>query len=307
MFSGRRYPSLSPGVLGLLALALAPAGAFAASPEEAYLEARDRAVASFKPAAVGKDQEAAARRHDKALAELERLLKPVVGPFSAPGFPLKGKINLVSLYPDDLGSDMLDGIAYGESGTDGSVVVTTDGLLDKWLLSQPRGRTENPLPTSAAEAVKSADFYSQALISDAVGVDYGDLPVAVPEGSKFAHAMLTAIGNGPLVPGTPDDIFVALEHNGRVFIVTEKLKARVPPIPACDKAGDDLKTKADAVDSAFMKGGGKNTKLRDEAAKLNNEADAAVLRCFAGRNEGTPAFKAAEVQAERIVAELAGK
>jgi hypothetical protein len=285
---------------------LATAGAFAASPEEAYLAARDRATASLTPAAVGKNQDAAIKRHDKALAELEGMLKPIVGPFSAPGFSPKGKINLVTLFPDDEGSGMLDGIVYG-ADSDTSVVVTTVTLLDKWLASHPQGRTEGALPTSAAEAVKSADFYSQATISDAAAADYGDLPVVVPAGSKFAHAMLALVGNGEIVPGTPDQLFVALEHAGRVFIVSEKLKIRVPPIPACDKAGDDLKKKADAVDNAFMKGGGKNDKLRDEVDRLNNEADAAVLKCFAGKVDGTPAFKAAEAQAQAIVAELAVK
>ena len=167
------------------------------------------------------------------MADLERLLKPVVGPFSAPGFPVHGKINLVSLYPDDEGSDMLDGIAYGESGTDGSVVVTTDDLLDKWLASRPHGRTEGALSTSAAEAVKSADFYAQATISDAAAGLRGPTRRRPPKLEvRPRHA--EAIGNGIIVPGTPEHLFVALEHAGRVFIVTEKLKVRVPPIPACE-------------------------------------------------------------------------
>ena len=40
---------------------------------------------------------------------------------------------------------------------------------------------------------------------------------------------------------------------------------------------------------------------------LRNESDAAVCACFAGKVKGTPAFKAAEVQAAAIVAALTGK
>ncbi len=89
-------------------------------------------------------------------------------------------------------------------------------------------------------------------------MNYGEIPVAPPPGAKFAHAMLTLIGNGPLVPGAPDRIFVALEQGGRVFIVSEKLATGVPPIPACDAAGAEFTKKADEIDGAFMRGGGKN-------------------------------------------------
>ena len=143
--------------------------------------------------------------------------------------------------------------------------------------------------------------------SDSAAANYGEIPVAAPPGAKFAHAMLSLIGNGPLVPGTPDRIFVALEQGGRVFIVSEKLATRVPPIPACDAAGAEITKKADAADGAFMKGGGKNKRLLDQVERLRNEADAAVCACFAGKVRGTPAFKAAEVQAAAIVAALIGK
>jgi hypothetical protein len=119
--------------------------------------------------------------------------------------------------------------------------------------------------------------------------------------------MLTLIGNGPLVPGTPDRVFVALERGGYVFIVSEKVATPVPPIPACDAGGADTTKKADATDGAFMKGGGKNKKLLGQLEKLRNEADAAVCACFAGKVKGTPAFKAAEVQAAAIVAALTRK
>ncbi len=237
----------------------------------------------------------------------EQQLKRIVDPFSASGFPAEGKLNLVSLFPDDIGFGMLDGLVYGEGESAKSIVVTTDSLLDKWLLGRPKGRSKDDIPTSAAAAVKTKDFYAQAVNSDSAAANYGEIPVAAPPGAKFAHAMLSLIGNGPLVPGTPDRIFVALEQGGRVFIVSEKLATRVPPIPACDAAGADATKKADAADSAFMKGGGKNKKLLDQVEKLRNEADAAVCACFAGKVKGTPAFKAAEAQAAAIVAALTGQ
>ena len=293
--------------LVLAALLLPPIGAAAVSPEDAYLAARDRYIASFKTTARAEDEKAVVARHDKAIRDLEQQLKPIVGPFSASDFPAEGKLNLVSLFADDIGFGMLDGLIYGEGESDKSIVVTTDSLLDEWLLAHPKGRSRDDIPTSAAAAVKTEDFYAQAVNSDATAANYGEIPVAAPPGAKFAHAMLSLIGNGPLVPGTPDRIFVALEQGGRVFIVSEKLTAPVAPIPACDTAGADITKKADAADGAFMKGGGKNKKLLDKVEKLRDEADAAVCACFAGKVKGTPAFKAAEVQAAAIVAALTGK
>jgi hypothetical protein len=294
-------------VLVLTALLLSASGAAAVSPEDAYLAARDRYIASFKTTATAKDEKSVFARHDKALKDLEQQLKPIVGPFSATGFPAEGKLNLVSLIRDDIGFGMLDGLVYGEGESAKSIVVTTDSLLDKWLLGHPKGRSKVEIPTSAAAALKTEDFYAQAVNSDSAAANYGEIPVAAPPGAKFAHAMLSLIGNGPIVPGTPDRMFVALEQGGRVFIVSEELATRVPPIPACDAAGAGATKKADAADSAFMKGGGKNKKLLDRVEKLRNEADAAVCACFAGKVEGTPAFKAAEIQAAGIIAALTGK
>jgi hypothetical protein len=290
----------------LAALLLSPVRAAAVSPEDAYLAARDRYIASFKTSASAKDEKAAFARHDKAVKDLEERLKSIVGPFSASGFPAEGKLNLVSLFPDDIGFGMLDGLVYGEGESAKSIVVTTDSLLDKWLLDHPK-RGLRDVPTAAAAAVKTEDFYAQAVNSDSAAANYGEIPVTAPPGAKFAHSMLSLIGNGPIVPGTPDRIFVALEQGGRVFIVSEELTTPVPPIAACDAAGADATRKAELADGVFMKGGGKNKKLLNEIEKLRGEADAAVCLCFAGKVRGTPAFKAAELQAAAIVAVLTGK
>jgi hypothetical protein len=293
--------------LVLAALLLGPAAALAASPEDAYLAARDRYIAAFKKPA--KDETALLAQHGKALKDLGQQLKTIVGPFSAPGFAAEGKINLDSLFTDDEGSGMLDGLVYGETESDKSVVVTTDGLLDKWLLNHRDiwSKDNTPIAGAAAAAIKTEDFYGQAVNTDAAVADYAELPVVAPPGAKFAHAMLSLMGNGVLVPGAPDRIYVALEQNGRVFIVDEKLETPAPAIPACDSAGADYRKKADATDKAFMAGGGKNTKLRDAVEKLNRQADHAVCACYADKVKGTPAYIAAVSQAEAIVAALTGK
>ena len=201
---------------------------------------------------------------------------------------------------------MLDGLVYGETESDKSVVVTTDSLLDKWLLGHRDlwSKDNTPIAGAAAAAIKTEDFYARAVNTDSAVAHYAELPVVAPPGAKFAYATLSLIGNGDLVPGAPDRIFVALEQNGRVFIVDEKLATAVPPIPACDGAGADYTKKAEATDKAFMAGGGKNKKLLDAVEKLRSQADHAVCACFADKVKGTPAYNAAVSQAAAIVAAL---
>jgi hypothetical protein len=112
---GSRSKSHPMKALVLAALLSPPIGAAAASPEGAYLAARDRYIASFKTTASAGDEKAAFARQDKAVRDLEQQLKAIVGPFSASGFPAEGKLNLVSLFPDDIGFGMLDGLVYGEA------------------------------------------------------------------------------------------------------------------------------------------------------------------------------------------------
>jgi hypothetical protein len=50
----------------------------------------------------------------------------------------------------------------------------------------------------------------------------------------------------------------------------------------------DITKKADAVDGALMKSGGKNKKLLDSMEKLRNETDAAVSACFTGKVKAHP-------------------
>jgi hypothetical protein len=294
--------------LVLAAMLLAPAATLAASPEDAYLAARDRYIATFKKPA--KDETKLYAQNEKALKELEQQLKPIVGPFAAQGFAAEGKINLDSLFPEDEGFGMLDGLVYGETESDKSVVVTTDSLFDKWLLTHRdlwAKDANTPIAAAGEAAVKTEDFYARAVNTDSAVAHYAELPVVAPTGAKFTHATLSLMGNGPLVPGAPDRIYVALEQNGRVFIVDEKLDVPVPPIPACDGAGADYTKKAEATDKVFMDGGGKNKKLLDAVEKLHSQADHAVCACFADKVKGAPAYNAAVAQAAAVVAALTGK
>jgi hypothetical protein len=284
--------------LVLAALLLSPLPAFAASPEDVYLAARDTYIAAFKKTADTKNVDARTAKHDKALKDLEQKLKAIVGPFALKGYPAQGKIDLDTLFAEDEGFGMLDGIVYGEMESAKNVVVTTDGLIDKWLAGHrnwSEGQT-NP-PVDAAAAVKTDIFYSQAVSTDSAVIHYGEIPVAKPDGAKFAYAMLAARTQAES-PAAPTEMFVALARGGRVFIVNEKLSSAMPPIAACDEVTKSYAKKVEGAD---------NKKDPDAAEKLRDEGEAAFRRCYAEKAKDQPAFKAATEQALAIVEALPAK
>jgi hypothetical protein len=116
----------------LLALSLAAGGALAASPEAAYLAARDKAIAEVKALEAAKASESAINAaKDKAAADLEKRLKEIVGPLSVKGFAPPDQLDIALLeYQQGYGS--LDGLfSYGKA--DQALLVTTRRLLTAWL------------------------------------------------------------------------------------------------------------------------------------------------------------------------------
>jgi hypothetical protein len=294
-------------LLILAAALLSPIAAHAASPEDAYIAARDAAIAAFQKTADTKAVEARNKQHDKVQKELERKLKAIVGPFAMRGFPAEGKINLDTLFSEDEGFGMLDGIVYGETESDRSVVVTTDGLLRKWLEAhgdRTKGQT-NP-PVDPAAATQTELFYSQAISTDAAVVGYADIPLAKPDSAKFVAAML-ASRTQDLSPPAPDHLFVALARGGRVFIVDEKLDKAMGPIAECDEVTKIAQKKADEADRAYAASDPKDEKLADVGSKLRNDGDEAFRRCYGEKVKPLPMFKTASDQARAILDALPAK
>ena len=116
-----------PALLCLLVLAT---GAQAATPEQRYLELRDRYIAKFSKA-EGNDE--TSRQHEAALKELTGLLRGLVGPVAIKGLPVEGKSNVDTLYKDESGFGHLDGLGFASEGDTLQAVVTTTGLLKHWL------------------------------------------------------------------------------------------------------------------------------------------------------------------------------
>ena len=310
-----RHRSARVQALALAALLLAPSGALAASPEDDYVAARNRDIAELKTLEAPEDSPKHKVLQEKDTKDLEQRLKAMIGPFAFAGFPAQGRLN-ADLYLGDPSFAEIDGLVYydGEPGKprdDGvdAIIVTTDGLLDKWLLSRPKRWAKPDVPPrAAAAAVATEAFYTQGLTWQGNVVRYATIPIVAPPAAKFAYAMLATIDAGPDLPSTPDALYLALEKGGRVFIVTVRPTTAIKTIAACDAALAANEHKAELNDAAMGRAIN-NLTLRDrlekQGQKIRDQGRAAFLACFNDKIKTTPEFEAARKQAAALVEALA--
>jgi hypothetical protein len=265
----------------LLAL---PAAGSAASPEQSYLAARDAYIKAFHNGGADPDFE----KHKRALADLETQLRRIIGPTTLKGFPAEGKIHLDTLSTEDQGFGLLDGLVYAipldEKGIDekASIVVTTRTLFEAWLRAhKSQWWDQDPLPQDLQAALRSDDFYRQALSTDAAVVTFARLPVAKPSWARTAFGIL-ATRTQDDVGSTPAEMDIVVIGDERVYVATAKTEVAVGPIAACETIRRQFKARAEAADRAY-------------------------LRCFATHAHDERSFSAAVKQAQALVDALPGK
>jgi hypothetical protein len=212
--------------LALLCLLVLAAPAHAATPEQRYLELRDRYIATFSKAA---ENDETSRQHDAALNELAGVLRGLVGPVAIKGLPAEGKSNADTLFKGDSGFGHLDGLGFASEGDKLQAVVTTMALLKHWL----REHREDGMPQETGAAFKSDRFYYQA-IQDSAFAKYAELPVTKPASASAAVAVLGVRGNGDL-KGPPHEIDVVAIQGEKVFFLASSDAVKTTPIPACEK------------------------------------------------------------------------
>jgi hypothetical protein len=201
----------------------------ASSLEEKYLETRDQYIDRFQKSSGTNDKE-----DKQALNELEGMLKQIIGPIKIEGFEESGKINLETLDPDwDLGFGQLDGLEF--SSKDGTVVVTTDVLMKKYL------KNHKDLPKNYSELFKNGNFYSDVFVSDAAGTHYGEIPIK--KENSFTYAALGGFGQD-IGPFAPDSIFVFAVLGDKIFLVSSNTQTKLPQIPECEKEWNKYQKKA---------------------------------------------------------------
>ncbi len=282
---------------------LLTSAAAATTAEDAYIAARDAAIAKVKAATdaepknpTGGDDDKVIALDNQGKASLEKRMRAIVGPLAIKGLDGKSAINLDTLSDGDEDFGLLDGMVYGGVDAKTRVIVTTDGLFRHWL-NEHKTWADNQLPQEPSAAVKVQDFYSQAVLTDAAIVHYADLAITAPPGTAFAYAMLAARTQDDL-PAKADEIFVALSQGGRVFVANTKELKAVGPIAACDTIRNDLaKRAADAANS-------NDPAAQDKADALSARSDAEFLKCFAEKAPQQPGFREAAKAAQMLIDRL---
>lgn len=282
--------------LALLALLAVASPAFAGPSEQAYLAARDRAVAALKHM-KGDRQDAEERR---LRAGLEAQLKSVINPPPFKDFPSPGTMSPESLITTDIGADGLDGLVFRNKNED-AVLVTTDGLLKAWLKAHKNYWKDLPNPPVEPEAAfHSEPFYTQAASPDAAVSIFATLPIRKPDGATLAAALLVQEAQDIAVE-PPEQIAVALAKGGRVFIAIVSAAAKPAPIAACDAVWKDFQARSEAAAKAYQQAGKDDPKSPDESTRLENQGAEAFHKCWSEKAGTIPTFPALTQQAQSLV------
>jgi hypothetical protein len=216
-------------VAGLLA-AGTMALAAAATPEDAYIAARDAAISRIKAAEDAEQRGPMDSIGDKILsaeaqarAELEKQMRAIIGPVIIKDMTGEAKLNLDTLSEGDEGFGILDGMVNGGLDAKTRVIVTTESLFRRWLKQHKEwwDKDSNDIPQEPNAAVKANNFYTQAVLTDSAILRFADLPIRKPAGAAFAYAMLAARTQDD-VPHKADEIFLAVAQGGKVFVANTK-------------------------------------------------------------------------------------
>lgn len=286
--------------------ALASSVAFAASPEDDYIAARDKAISAIAALnSANAPVETLDAADAKARSDLEGRLSTLLGPLAVADFPPTGTINLESLSDADVGYGMLDGLRYAKSDDSPSIVATTRGLLQRWLQSRAADTDAGlRLPTGIDEALKLDAFYTQAINSDAAFSGTLDLPLKKPEGADIAIARLGGWTQdvGPIYE---QQVVVTLVKGKSVMIASAPAAPAVPRIAACDAlwtAANDAAQKLAAQASEQN-----DEKAYDTANAAWEKGDGDYRACMSERLPGDPVFPALLAQAQELADHMAGK
>lgn len=288
--------------------ALVSSVAFAASPEDDYIAARDKAIAAI--AALNSANaaiETIDAENEKALADLQQRLSGIIGPLAVKDFPATGTINIESLSDSDIGYGMLDGLRYTKGDDGPTLVATTRGLLERWLQAKAAETDESfKLPDSIDAALKLDAFYTQAINSDAAFEGTLDFPLKTPQGADIAFARLGGWTEdvGPIYE---QEVIVTLIKGKSVMITGAPAAPAVPKIAACDAVWAAADAAAQKFQEAYQASDLKDEKAFDASNAAWDKGDSDYRACMGKNLPADPAFPALLAQAQALADHMAGK
>ena len=271
--------------------------ASAATLEEDYIATRDAAVARLT-AASEKNADRAAKEEKAELADLEKKMRAIIGPLQIQGMKAEGTLNMDTLLGHGDGFGELDGLKFGAADERTHVIVTTDGLLQRWL----KGHHDR-MPPILREAAAIDAFYSQAISPDVAVLKYTVVPIEAPAGATLVYAMLGS-WTQDTPPHSADEAFLVLARAGKVFIATDTLETPIGPIPACEAIRHDFEKKADDELAAYRASDLKDQASLKRSEDLGQQGEKAFLSCFAERAAQEPSFAAAKKEVQDLLGRL---
>jgi len=282
----------------LLGLALFAGGAVAASPEDDYVAARDKDIARIKHlVAANADDKKVQAEQDKMIADLQSRLDAIVGPFAVAGYPTAGKMTLETLSDGDIGFGQLDGMVHS-AGDDGpQVIVTTRGLVDRWLRDRSAEKdAELRLPANLEAALRDDGFYTFAVSEDAAFGKTAELTIAKPAGADLVVAALGGFAQD-IGPNPRQEIVVTLQKGGRVYIANQVAKTAIGKFDACEAIWTAATKTSEELWKAYENAGSKDDKLLDERSKAEDDGDKAYRACLVAKTPQQPYYPALVAEA----------
>jgi hypothetical protein len=290
----------------LIAVLALVSAAYAASPEEDYFAARDKAIVQEQMLTRLGNRDKAEAIQSVVLADLEKRLLALVGPTSVTGFSSQPKINLETLGEGtDYGK--LDGLAYGSSepgSHDSRLIVTTKSLLVAWLRGHAVEIASARDPVNLDEALRSDTFYALALGDGSAFSRAAEIGIAKPADAEFAVAAI-ARRSSVIEPSPLDRVVVAVVKNSRVFVADVASATKIPEVPACLALWRAADAKADVIENTSQEDGDDPIPF-DQIRKIRETGARDWLAC-AGRAIGSaPFYPRLEQQAQALVDRMAG-
>jgi hypothetical protein len=286
---------------------VAASTAWSATPEESYLASRDRHIQALKKTEKSNSEDAQTKAYESAIADLEKQMQAIIGPFQMKGVPEKGKPSLEALSDGDEGYGLLDGMVFSNESTGTDVLVTTPDLFKRWLVAHRTWWKNKNIPQKPDDAVKTDTFYTQAISAGAEVLRYADLPVAKPANATSVYATLTA-STQDAVPLVPDEMYITVQQDKRVIIIKANVESKNSSIPVCETIVKDFEKARDAGAAAREKSGKKQTEKEFDAENKAEEASSLKFRqCYASKAPDEAFFKPVLAQAQALLDSLPAK
>lgn len=293
--------------VGALVIAplLAAAPAFAGPQDDAYIAARDRAVAEVtKLDSDPAKQDAMFAADDKARAALQQQLSALLGPLSFKGLEPKPSFSPEVLYDGEIGSGRADGLIFRDSKDNVRIFVSTVPIFENWLAAQAKAGVKD-LKTTLPDALTSDSLYFSTVGQDAAFTAYALIPLPAAPG-ETVHAAVGLFSQDDANDFPPQDLVVARIANGRIMIGAETAPEARKPIAACTQVWKRYNAKAKQLEAAAQKGKGADDPRWTEALGLWNEGTDAFRACFAQELPKQPYFAAITNRAAALLKRMGG-